>query len=62
MTAAIVFPFIHYRSLAQAPWLMYVGVGTILVVNLVIIIRCVLKTGRKRERESERERGPGAGG
>eukprot|EP00045_Choanoeca_perplexa_P010038 m.100428 g.100428 ORF g.100428 m.100428 type:complete len:490 (-) comp15124_c0_seq1:37-1506(-) len=36
----LLFPFVQNRSLAKNAWLSFVGVATILVVDLVVLIRC----------------------
>eukprot|EP00049_Salpingoeca_infusionum_P018686 m.358335 g.358335 ORF g.358335 m.358335 type:complete len:507 (+) comp18115_c0_seq1:224-1744(+) len=41
IAAVLVFPFVHFRSLAQARWLSWVGVLTILIVNIFIVARSV---------------------
>eukprot|EP00730_Choanoeca_flexa_P000149 TRINITY_DN10068_c0_g1_i1.p1 TRINITY_DN10068_c0_g1~~TRINITY_DN10068_c0_g1_i1.p1 ORF type:complete len:500 (+),score=98.61 TRINITY_DN10068_c0_g1_i1:103-1602(+) len=44
----VVFPFVHYRSLAKNAWLSFVGVATILVVDVVVLIRCLEELGKGR--------------
>eukprot|EP01147_Barroeca_monosierra_P008297 gene8297-10177_t len=41
IAAACVFPFVHFRRLAHATWLSVLGVVTILIINAVIIYRCI---------------------
>ncbi|EDQ86645.1 uncharacterized protein MONBRDRAFT_38331 [Monosiga brevicollis MX1] len=43
VAVVILFPFVHYRDLSRSSWLSFVGVGTILIVDVVIMIRCIQK-------------------
>jgi hypothetical protein len=37
----VLFPFVHNRSLTKNAWMSFIGVATILVVDLMVLIRCV---------------------
>ena len=42
LAAAILYPLVHFRELSTAPWVPYVGAFTIVVVNVVIVVRSAL--------------------
>lgn len=44
ITAALTYPFIHFRSMDDATPVAYLGVITIAVVNVIIIVRAVIET------------------
>ena len=52
----LLFPFVHNRSLSKNAWMSFVGVATILVVDLVVLVRCIeelRRHGFKRDTHHE---------
>eukprot|EP00051_Salpingoeca_urceolata_P006024 m.80087 g.80087 ORF g.80087 m.80087 type:complete len:313 (+) comp14651_c0_seq1:303-1241(+) len=47
IVCALVYPLTYLRSLADAAWVSYVGVATIVVVNSVILVYCVVSPDRR---------------
>eukprot|EP00051_Salpingoeca_urceolata_P006025 m.80099 g.80099 ORF g.80099 m.80099 type:complete len:458 (+) comp14651_c0_seq2:303-1676(+) len=52
IVCALVYPLTYLRSLADAAWVSYVGVATIVVVNSVILVYCVIDATHHKHHSS----------
>jgi proton-coupled amino acid transporter len=41
IAAAILYPFIHIRTMADISYVSYVGTATIAVVNVIVLVKCI---------------------